>query len=95
VKIIGLDLGSKTLGIAISDSQMIVATGVDNFHFPENKLEFAVEKIKKVIEEYDDVGEIVLGHPLLMNGQKSKMTLFCEDFYKILKKNFKTLKIIL
>lgn len=69
-KIIGLDLGTKTLGIAISDKLHIAAYGYENFKFPFLEDEVAINRLLKILDE-EDVDEICLGLPLHMSGQSS------------------------
>lgn len=66
-KIIGLDLGSRTCGIAISDALGMMAHGVETFRFPENQDTLAVERVKELVKE-NQVKKIVLGLPKHMNG---------------------------
>ena len=71
-KVIGLDLGTKTLGIAKSDVLGFVH-GVETFKFPLNQ--YIVAR-KHVIEVCSQLGtkEIALGYPLHLNGEKSEMS---------------------
>ena len=66
-KIIGLDLGSKTCGIAMSDALGMIAHGVETFHFDEDQDERAVERIVQLARE-NNVKKMVLGLPKHMNG---------------------------
>ncbi len=70
LRIMGLDFGSKTTGVAISDPLLITAQGIETIERKEeNKLRRTLARIEELIEEYH-VGEIVLGLPLNMNGTK-------------------------
>ena len=66
-RILGLDLGSKTLGIAISDPLGIIARAVETIRFEEDDYEEALEKLIPIIKE-NGVTKIVLGLPKHMNG---------------------------
>ena len=67
MKIIGLDLGSKTCGVAVSDEQENLAFGVRTLRFPPEDYEKAVELIKTAFSEL--AGEaIVVGLPKHLNG---------------------------
>lgn len=66
-KIIGLDLGSKTCGIAMSDALGMLAHGVETVHFDEDQDEKAVERVKELAKQ-NQVKKIVLGLPKHMNG---------------------------
>ena len=68
MRIMGLDFGSKTVGVAISDSLLITAQGVEIIRRKEeNKLRQTLARIEELIEEYE-VEEIVLGLPKHMNA---------------------------
>jgi putative Holliday junction resolvase len=64
---IGLDLGSKTLGIAVSDSMGLIATALETFRFKENDLQNALKYVTIIIAERK-VDKIVLGLPKNMDG---------------------------
>lgn len=66
-KILGLDLGSKTCGIAISDALGMLAHGIETFRFPEDQDEQAVLRVQQLAKEHN-VKKIVLGLPKHMNG---------------------------
>lgn len=67
MRILGLDLGSKTLGIAISDTNEKLATMRETYRFPSEEYDYAVDKIIEYIDEYH-LKEIALGLPRHMNG---------------------------
>ena len=63
MRIMGLDFGSKTVGVAISDSLLITAQGIETIERKEeNKLRRTLARIEELIVEYE-VEEIVLGLP--------------------------------
>lgn len=68
MRILGLDLGTKTLGIAVSDPLGIIATGVETFRFEEMDYESAYARLKYYIDAYG-IKQIVLGLPLHMTGE--------------------------
>ncbi len=77
-RIMGLDYGSKTVGVAVSDELGITAQGIETIcRTSENKLRQTCARIEALIEEYN-VGEIVLGFPKNMNntiGERAEKTL--------------------
>ena len=77
MRYIGLDLGEKTLGVALSDKMGIVASFYKNIRY-ENEDELILE-IQKIINE-NDVQEIVLGYPKNMNNTLGKRALITENF---------------
>ena len=77
MRIMGLDFGSKTVGVAISDPLLITAQGITIIRRKEeNKLRQTLAQIEELIQEYE-VTEIVLGNPKNMNdtlGDRSKLS---------------------
>lgn len=78
MRIIGLDFGSKTVGVAISDELLITAQGIEIVRRKsENKLRQTLARIEELIKEYN-VEKIVLGFPKNMNnseGERCEKTL--------------------
>lgn len=77
-RILGLDFGSKTVGVAVSDPLGITAQGVETIpREQENKLRRTLARIEALIQEYQ-VDSIVLGFPKNMNntvGERGEKTL--------------------
>ena len=67
MRIVGLDLGTKTLGVAISDATETIASGLTTLRFTENKPEECLTDLKKIIDDYD-AKLIVIGLPKNMNN---------------------------
>lgn len=67
MKIVGLDLGSKTLGVAISDSSNTLATKLSTITFVSENYQDAIVKLKQLLSN-EDVGLFVLGLPKNMDG---------------------------
>ncbi|MGN0376802.1 MAG: Holliday junction resolvase RuvX [Suilimivivens sp.] len=78
MRIMGLDFGAKTVGVAISDPMLITAQGIEIIRRKdENKLRQTLARIEELILEYQ-VEEIVLGLPKNMNdtlGVRAELTL--------------------
>jgi putative Holliday junction resolvase len=68
-RVLGLDVGSKRIGLAISDPLGITAQGLETLHRQNKRLDFA--QLEKVIHDYE-VTEIVVGYPLRMSGAASQ-----------------------
>ena len=67
MRIMGLDFGARTVGVAISDPLLITAQGIEIIRRKEeNKLRRTLARIEELIVEYE-VSEIVLGMPKNMN----------------------------
>jgi|SRR5699024_3297955 len=67
MKIIGLDVGSKTIGVAVSDPLGLTAQGLTTIRWDEQDIYSADEQIKKIIDE-QAIGKAVIGLPKHMNG---------------------------
>ncbi|KKB26851.1 putative Holliday junction resolvase YggF [Mycoplasmopsis meleagridis] len=84
---IALDLGTKTCGLAISDSNNIISSSLKTIHFEENDFKKVIQELKILINEYS-IDAFILGYPLRSNGNKSERTLMVENFSKLLCSNF-------
>ena len=86
MRIMGLDYGSKTVGVAVSDALKVTAKGIDPIQRQsDGKLRQTLARIQKLAEEYQ-VGEIVLGFPKNMDnteGERCEKTL---EFKELLEK---------
>jgi putative holliday junction resolvase len=82
-RILGLDVGSRRIGIAVSDPLGITAQGLKTLERKNNRHDF--EHLRAVIRQYA-VTEIVVGLPLRMSGaegtQSEKMRVFAEQLHK-------------
>ena len=82
---LGLDIGSKSCGIALSDPMNIIASGKENFFFEEKQWAFLIAYLKKEYLDKFEIDVIVVGYPTYPSGDKSLTTLFIEDFIELLK----------
>ncbi|MBU0278132.1 MULTISPECIES: Holliday junction resolvase RuvX [unclassified Gemella] len=93
-RIMGLDYGSKTIGVAISDPLKITAQGIETLQINEAINDFKIKRIKEFVKEYSVV-EIVVGLPKNMDnslGFRAEATL---NFVEILKNKIKNVEVIL
>ena len=82
-RIMGLDFGSKTVGVAISDPLFITAQGKEIIRRErENKLRQTLARIEELIQEYE-VSEIVLGCPKNMDGSEGERVEKTKQITKI------------
>lgn len=85
-RVLGLDVGSKRIGIAISDPLGITAQGLETLQRQNRRLDF--QKLAKLVADYE-VAEIVVGFPLRMSGaegiQAEKMQRFADELRERLK----------
>ena len=76
-KVMALDIGTKRIGIALSDYLLMLANG--HSYIPREPEENALESIKKIAKE-NHVEKIVVGLPLNMDGTKGFQAENCEEF---------------
>lgn len=77
MRYLGLDLGTRTLGISISDTTFTIANALRTIRFDENNYDEVISELKNIIDEYN-VSKIVLGLPKNMNntiGDRGKTTI--------------------
>ena len=67
MKIIGLDVGSKTIGVAVSDALGITAQGLTTIHWKEEDIHSADQELEKIIKEHE-IEKAIIGLPKNMNG---------------------------
>jgi putative holliday junction resolvase len=67
MRVMGLDVGSKTVGVAISDALGWTAQGIETVRINEEEGEFRIDRIKALAEEYE-VDTIIVGMPKNMNN---------------------------
>ncbi|MDO4344722.1 MAG: Holliday junction resolvase RuvX [Eubacteriales bacterium] len=84
-RVMGLDYGSRTVGVAISDGLGITAQAIETItRTSETKLRRTCARIEALIEEYN-VGKIVLGFPKNMNntiGERAQKSLEFQEMLK-------------
>ena len=82
-RVLALDVGSRTIGLAVSDPLGITAQGLQTIRRKNKR--FDLGALEAVIRQYE-VQELVVGYPLRMSGeagtQADKMTLFAEELRK-------------
>lgn len=80
MRILGLDFGSKTVGVAVSDELLLTAQGVEIIRRKsQNKLRQTLARIEELIEEYQ-VDRIVLGYPKNMNNTEGERCEKTKEF---------------
>lgn len=82
-RVLGLDVGSRRIGIAISDPLGLTAQGLPTLLRQNKRLDF--EQLARIITDYQ-VSEIVVGYPLRLSGaegiQSGKMQIFADELRK-------------
>lgn len=84
MRIMGLDLGEKTIGVAVSDPLLMTAQGLLVIRRSKNDL----NELQRLIKDYE-VCEIVLGYPKNMNGTLGPRAHVTAEYAEMLKDTFK------
>ncbi|MDU6398142.1 MAG: Holliday junction resolvase RuvX [Veillonella sp.] len=82
MRIMALDVGSRTIGIACSDALLMTAQGIETIR--RTSLENDFNRLRELISEYE-VHELVVGMPKNMNGTKGERAEKTEDFVEKMK----------
>ena len=88
MRILGLDLGSKTVGMAVSDYLGIIANPIGTLRIEENNFEQALELVKEEVKK-QGAEKIVLGLPKNMNGSIGFQAEYCLKFKEMLENEIK------
>ena len=91
-RVLGIDFGRRRIGLALSDSLRMVATPLETVDGESPKK--ATRRIREVLAE-QDVGEIVVGLPLHMNGDPSELSEEAKAFGEKLGKQVPGLRVYL
>ena len=89
---LGLDLGSKTLGLAISDRTATIATSLTVLRY--NNYDELLNELDSIVYTRN-VDAFVLGNPLNLDGSLSKRSIETLEFKKLLESRYKTKEIIM
>jgi putative Holliday junction resolvase len=86
MRILGLDYGSRTVGVAVSDAMGWTAQSLETItRKEENKLRKTLARIEALIQEYQ-VEKIVLGYPKHMNNEQGDRCAKTESFKEMLER---------
>ena len=85
MKVLGLDLGSQTLGVAISDSLGIVASPIGTYKINKNNLHMAIDYVRILVKEHN-IQKVVLGLPKNMDGSIGPQAEYCLTFKEMIEK---------
>ena len=81
MRYLGLDLGTRTLGISMSDITHTIATSYKTIRFEDSQYDSVLDELGQIIKEFE-IGKIVLGLPKNMNnsiGDRALTTLEFKD----------------
>jgi len=83
-RLIGLDLGSKRIGVSICDDKQLIATPLKTIS--RNSLKDLVDELRLIINE-NDIKGIIVGNPLNMDGSSGRSAQSVKDTTENLEKN--------
>ena len=78
MRLLGLDFGSKTVGVAVSDELGLTATGLEI-------VRKTLARIEKIIEEYN-IEKIILGYPVMLDGSEGERVEKTKEFASMLER---------
>lgn len=84
-RLLGIDHGTKTLGLALSDPDQTVVTPLKTI--TRGKFEADVQALSKVVDDYG-IGGVIVGWPLTMDGREGPRTQSVGDYIKMLEPRF-------
>lgn len=79
MRYLGLDLGTRTLGLALSDKLNLIASSLETIRFDENNYDVLHDKLKEIIDKYN-ITTLVLGLPKNMNNSLGDRALTTINF---------------
>ncbi|MFC8053883.1 Holliday junction resolvase RuvX [Bacillus cereus] len=79
MRILGLDVGTKTVGVAMSDEMGWTAQGLETIRINEERSNFGFDRISELVKQYN-VDKIVVGLPKNMNGTIGPRGEACQQF---------------
>ena len=88
MRYLGLDLGSKTLGVAISDRTNCIASVYTTLRFENEDYHEIISPLKEIIEK-EEIKTLILGLPKNMNNTLGERALITLDFKEMLENNLK------
>lgn len=87
MRIMGLDVGSKTVGVAISDPLGFTSQGIEIITIDEDKKEYGITRLSELVSEYK-VDQFVVGLPKNMNNSEGPRAEASKRFGDLIKERF-------
>lgn len=87
MRYLGLDLGTKTLGVSVSDPTNTIASAHGVIRFEDENYNSLLNPVKELVDNYN-IKCIVLGYPKNMNNTIGPRALIVEEFKKLLESTF-------
>ena len=92
MRIMALDLGTRTIGVAVSDVTGLIANGIETIRRTSPERDFS--RLEQLVAQWE-IGEIVLGYPKNMNGTIGERAKVSEQFAEELKNRFPGISVVL
>lgn len=87
MRLMGLDIGSRTVGVSMSDLLGWTAQGVEIIRINEDRSDFGIERVKELVKEYEVTG-FVLGLPKNMNNSLGPRAEAAQKYGELLVETF-------
>ncbi|WP_203649474.1 Holliday junction resolvase RuvX [Secundilactobacillus yichangensis] len=87
MRLMGLDVGSRTVGVSVSDMLGWTAQGVEIIRINEDEKQFGIDRVKELVKKYEVTG-FVLGLPKNMNNTLGPRAQASQDYGELLKATF-------
>ncbi|MEH6937069.1 Holliday junction resolvase RuvX [Bacillus sp. JJ664] len=87
MRALGLDVGTKTIGVAVSDALGWTAQGIETVKINEERQIFGLDRLKEIIESYE-IDKVIVGLPKNMNGSIGERGEACQRFAKLIEEEF-------
>ncbi len=92
MRIMALDLGTRTIGVAVSDVTGLIANGIETVRRTSPERDFS--RLEQLVAQWE-IGEFVLGYPKNMNGTIGERAKVSEQFAEELKNRFPGISVVL
>ncbi len=87
MRYLGLDLGTRTLGVSVSDETLTIANALKTIHFADSNYDELLLKLEPIVKEYN-VSKFILGFPKNMNNTVGDRGITTLNFKDKLEKKF-------
>ena len=86
MRYLGIDLGSKTVGLAMSDPTRTIASTYKTIFFKNEDYKSTIDEIKQIVNDYD-IKKIIIGLPKNMNNTLGERAIITTEYKKLLEEN--------
>lgn len=86
MRYLGIDLGSKTVGLAMSDPTGTIASSFKTIFFNNEDYQSTIDAIKQIVNDYD-IKKIIIGFPKNMNNTLGERAIITTEYKKLLEDN--------